>query len=188
MKSQKTGLAFLIRQGASLSMHQPMPRSMQQTSVSRLMLLASLALFQPGPVQGQSSKYLQYQCNPSARECARRMLDVRGEPLLMAEERVSAHARVALLTLAATLSSTTYEYTAFLSIVGCRFESKQCCARFVLTYKRCVPLDSGGNVNMRCHIRQACVVEPLRSLQRLCPTWQEVALLGYNMTLIRCRE
>ena len=89
VKSQQIGLAFLNQQGASLSMHQSMPRSMQQTSVSRLILLASVALFEPGPVQGQSSKYLQYQCNPSARECARRMLDVRGEPLLMAEEHAS---------------------------------------------------------------------------------------------------
>ena len=63
------------------------PRHGQMGVLAQLVLLAA-ATVAPQDAQAQRSKYLQYACNPSSRECARRMFDVRarcgGAPSLTA--------------------------------------------------------------------------------------------------------
>jgi len=61
---------------------------LQKACVAGLLACAALS-----SVCSQSSEYLQYECNPSSRECSRRMFDIRGAHVRVHTHRHTTHTR-----------------------------------------------------------------------------------------------
>jgi hypothetical protein len=95
-RAPRAGALSLAAVNLSQPSMKPSQRQLPGSCPCPLLFIIAASLLAPSGTWAQNSKYLKYECNPSSRECSRRMFGIRGAcaALLLAFE-ICAHNRAA---------------------------------------------------------------------------------------------